>query len=322
MPRSDEIDATLAKHFAWTFARPQDSVAELLERLRVAEVAAVARASGFDRAAAVASGGVAGDTGASSGSGLVPGRPRIDSPPERSRAKAQAGCRALAASIAEAWSHREEQACLQATKRLLSRADRLGVDLLEMGEWPMEAARLLRLLVRCAPKLTRRQRERSASVATLVPLDHPEAAELLVEIARAGDRVMADALLADDEWAPEVEDSEALVARLADVVGDGPTHTCRVIAIELIARVEERANAVGALRRALALPSFGVRAHALHALATAKPSAVAVEDLVRLLRDLVTHAVPDALSDDEHEDNERIFAEAVGSPGTELEFAL
>ena len=292
MHRRDEIDATLAKHFAWTFVPPGDS-AQILERLRVVEAAAIAPVSSSSDTPPAAA--------------LLPRRDA--SLPDRSGAKAP--CRALAIAIADVWREADGESCLRATKRLLGRADRLGVELLEMRDWPAEAVRLLRLLVRFGPKMTRRQRERGASVATLVPLDHPEAAELFVEVARAGDRIIAEALLADDEWTPEVEDPDALCARLADIVDEGPTHGCRVIAIELIARLEARRAAVPSLRRALALPSFAVRARALHALATAEPPCIEGGDLVRVLRDLVAHAVPDALSDDEHEDNERIFSEAV-----------
>ena len=144
-----------------------------------------------------------------------------------------------------------------------------------------------------------------------MPVDHPEAAELLVEIARAGDRAMADAFLADEEWVADLGGEEAagdaLAARLADVVDDGPTHASRVIAIELVGRIEGSKSAVAAMRRALSLPCFAVRAHALRVLAGGHTCGVEATHLVRLLRDLVAHAVPDPFSDDEHEENERIF---------------
>jgi hypothetical protein len=301
MHRHDEIDATLAKHFAWTFVKPGDSV-QLSERLRAAE-----------EAAATVPGDIRDDSRSEGGERATAGEegPRSDDAPEPSRARARAACRALATAVTEAWDQADEQASFNAAKRLLARADRLGIELWEMREWPLEAVRLLRLFVRSAPRMTRRQRERSASVATFVPLEHPEASELLVEIAKAGDRAMADALLADDEWTPDVGDEEALAARLADVVDEGPTHVCRAIAIEFVARLRATQVAVTALRRALHLPSFAVRARALHALAGAQPCAVEVVDLVHLLRDLVAHAMPDPFTDDDHEDNERIFAEAV-----------
>jgi hypothetical protein len=310
MHRHDEIDAALAKHFAWTFVRPGDSV-ELVERLRAAEAAAtLAKASevgnavpGASDVSAVADLYPAGNVASEE----VPGAKAKDA----GRAGARTACRGLAAGVAEAWGMLDERLRFAAVKRLLLRADRLGVELWEMHAWPLEAVRLLRLLVLFGPRMTRRQRERSASVATFVPVDHPEAVELLVEIAKGGDRAMADALLADDEWAPDAGDPAAIVARLADVIDQGPTHESRAIAIELVARTEPIEGAVSALRRALELPSFAVRSRALHALAAAQPCRVRAGDLARVLRDLVTHAVPDPFTDDEHEDNERIFAEAV-----------
>ncbi len=298
MHRRDELDATLAKHFAWTFAQPGD-VARLLERARMAHEG---------------SGGLPSDVASTDvGAGHAAGAA------ETSRAKAQLSCRSLAVAVGSAWELTGDPERQQAVKRLLARADRLGVELLEMHRWPVDAVRLLRLFVHFGATMTRRQRERCASVAALVPLDHPEVADLLVEIAVAGDRAMADAFLSDEEWVCELGEGEGagdvdvLAARLADVVDDGPTHASRVIAIELVGRLGATAVAVPSLRRALALPSFAVRAHALHALASARPAAVQPPELVRVLRDLVAHAVPDPFADDEHEENERIFAQAVVS---------
>jgi hypothetical protein len=216
----------------------------------------------------------------------------------------------VALATAEAWAEVDTEKRFQAVKRLLARSHRLGVEVVGMQEWPVESVRLLRLLLQYAPRMTRRQRERVASVSSLMPLDHPETAELLVEIARAGDAEMADALFADDEWTPEVGDEDALVARLADVVDDGPSHASRAVAIELISRFAARDPAVAALRRALHLPSFSVRARALQALATAQPPMLAPDDLVQVLRDLVTHAPPDPFGGEERE------ALAVGFPDT------
>jgi hypothetical protein len=313
MHRHDEIDETLAKHFAWTFVKPGDS-AQLIERLRAIDEEIVEQRERIERLPVSSPTRVMreGPEGTHAAGGAEAVGDDVETASlARSRAKARAGCRALAAAVREAFDLRDQQAFLRAAKRLLARADRLGPGLREMEEWPLESVRLLRLLVRCAPKMTRRQRERIATIAPVLCLDHLEATELLVEIAQGGDRAVADALLADDEWMPDVGDADALAARLADVLDEGPTHVCRAIAIEFIARFDTPAVAVAALRRALRLPSFAVRAQALHALATALPCAVEPGDLVQVLRDLVTHAVPGELSDDDHEDNERIFAEAV-----------
>jgi hypothetical protein len=294
MPRRDEIDPTLAKHFAWSYVPPEET-AQVDEKLHAAEAASAAAA----RPAAPVT--------------AEPPRtaPHDEQALEEFRARSRAACRPLALATAEAWAESEHETRFQAVKRLLARSHRLGVEVVGMQEWPIESVRLLRLLLQYAPRMTRRQRERVASVASLMPLDHPETAELLVEIARAGDAEMAHALFADDEWTPEVGDEDALVARLADVVDDGPSHTSRAVAIDLIARFAGRDPAMAALRRALHLPSFSVRARALQALATAEPPLLAPDDLVQVLRDLVTHAPPDPFGGEEREEDERIFADAV-----------
>jgi hypothetical protein len=293
MPRRDEIDATLAKLFAWSYVPPEQT-AQVDEKLRAAEAASAAAAR--------------------------PAVPVAEEPPraaphdeqalEEFRARSRAACKPLALATAEAWADADGETRFSAVKRLLARSHRLGVEVVGMQEWPIESVRLLRLLVHYAPRMTRRQRERVASVACLMPLDHPETAELLVEIARAGDAEMAHALFAD-EGTPEVGDEDALVARLADVVDDGPSHSSRAVAIDLISRFAGRDPAVAALRRALHLPSFSVRARALQALATAEPALLAPDDLVQVLRDLVTHAPPDPFGGEEREEDERIFADAV-----------
>jgi hypothetical protein len=286
MQRRDEIDAKLARHFAWSFVPPGET-AKIVEQLRAAQ--------GQEEE--------------------VHPQPVLEPTDEQAmaevRAQAVEACRPLALAIGETWDLTDNEARDRAAKRLLARADRLGFDLVGLQEWPLEAVRLVRLFLRCAPGFNRRQRERAERVSSLVPLDHPEAADLLVEIARAGDRALADAIFSEDDWMPEVGDQDALVARLADVIDEGPAHVNRVAAIELVGRFEGRDAAIAALRRALRLPSFAVRARALHALATAQPCAVTSEDLVLVLRDLVVHAPPDALVEDEHEENERTFADAV-----------
>ncbi len=187
-----------------------------------------------------------------------------------------------------------------------------------MDAHPAEAVRLLRLVVRHTGKLTRRQRDRAAYVAGAMPLEHPEIADLLVEVARAADRAMAAALLEDDAWVADIGDIDALVARLADVVDEGPTDEARAVAVDLLARLERRPTTVVALRRALRQPSFAVRAHALGALAEATPCAVAPDDLVFVLRDMVSNPPPDILAcgddvdvQDQLEEDERVMAEGV-----------
>src|ERR1019366_9114429 len=295
MQRHDQIDAARAKHFAWRFLRPGDNHA-IAVLLRAAE---------------------AGEEGTLHAAPELPA-PLSEGQLERSREKARLGCRALAVAVNEMWASwavDDDEASVRPVKRLLARADRLGIALVGMEAHPTEAVRLLRLFVRHAGRMTRRQRERAAWVAAAVPLDHPETADLLVEIARAGDRSTAEVLLEDDEWSPEVGDVDALVARLADVVDEGPTDLARAVAVDLLARLERRGAVVLALRRALRQPCFAVRAHALYALAipaSTVPCGVTDYDLVLVLRDLVANAPPDALHGDEgQEEDERMMADAV-----------
>ncbi len=290
----DQVDPTRAKHFAWTFVGPGDSqgVARLLGAMEADEEGAIRKER--------------------------PLLPAPDTQLERSREKMRAACRALSLGVAEAWATAEAEASMRATKRLLARADRLGAALGCMDAHPAEAVRLLRLAVRHMAKMTRRQRERASYVAGAMPLEHPEVADLLVEIARAADRAMAASLLEDDAWSADVGDIDALVARLADVVDEGPTDDARAVAVDVLARLERRPTSVVAFRRALRLPSFAVRSHALHALATASPHAVAPDDLVLVLRDMITNPPPDILAcgddvivQDQLEEDERMMAEGV-----------
>jgi hypothetical protein len=291
MARRDEMDALLARHFAWSFARPGEA-ADITERLRAAEAAREAAAR-------------------------EPAPPPEPDPIEAARlhAEAAAACEPIAAAVREAWAIADADEQLRATRRLLARAARIPGQLGEMDKWPVEAVRLLRLAVRHAASLTRRQREHAADITKWLALQDAELAELFVEVARSADANMADALLDDDEWAPEVggDDAEdSLVARLADVIDDGPTHAHRVVALDLLGRFPRREHAAAALRRALRLPSFVVRTRALDLLVTSAPVLVGDDDIAFVLRDLVEHPPPDALGrDDELDAIEELFSQSV-----------
>src|SRR5579872_4748880 len=127
----DQVDPTRAKHFAWSFVGPGDSegVSKLLRAMEAHESGEAAR----ERP-------------------LLPGPPS-ETQLERSRDKMRAACRALSLGIAEAWAMLEVEASIRATKRLLARADRLGVALGCMESHPAEAVRLLRLVVRHMAKM-------------------------------------------------------------------------------------------------------------------------------------------------------------------------
>src|SRR5580700_964563 len=123
---SDQLDAILARHFAWSFALPGDT-ADLADRLRAAEE------EGTERPDATPPPLPDGYEGSETQARAL----------ERSRK----ACRPLALAVSEAWALTDDEASARAAKRLLTRADRLGVVLIGMDAYPAEAVRLLRLLV-------------------------------------------------------------------------------------------------------------------------------------------------------------------------------
>src|SRR5580700_4935375 len=112
MPRRDEIDLVLAKHFAWSFVRPEDTA-------RVAEkLAAIAQERSAEDPAEVEPTPL----------------PVDEQQAEEQRVRHRAACRPLAAAVAAAWATTDDDERLLATKRLLGRASRLGADIFGMDE--------------------------------------------------------------------------------------------------------------------------------------------------------------------------------------------
>jgi len=165
MPRRDEIDPALVKHFAWSFVPPDKTAEVSSETLRAARAA--------EQAETVA------ETPADADAPEAEVAQQDERALAEMHARSRAACEPLAVGIADAWATVDAEKRLAAVKRLLSRANRLGVEIVGMQEWPVEAVRMLRLLVEVGPRLSRGQRERGASVAGLMPLDHPETADLL-----------------------------------------------------------------------------------------------------------------------------------------------
>lgn len=286
MASRDRLDTALARHFAWCFASSAGSRIDVAERLRRAREEMV------------------------SGGELGPAAVAEPADLERTLERARSLCADLAATIADVWAFVDIEASFTATKRLLSRADRMKTDVLGMEAHPNEAVQILRLAVRHGARMTRRQRDRAAAVAELMPLAHAQMVDLFVDVARAGDRSMAEALLSDESVAERVDDG-LLVARLADVLDGATTHGSRALTIDILRHAKSLEGAISSLRRALVLPSFAVRARALHALTAAEPAAVTEEDVVAVLRDLVAHPLPNAFELEEHEEDERLLAEAL-----------
>lgn len=301
MSRGDEIDPKLAKHFAWSYV-PADHTAALDDAQRAA-----LEEQGAHSAIELP---VELEPSPDSGPPSDPHEAELEEVRERARRLAEP----VADMIADAWQEpaHDEEDRFQTTRRLLVRAGRMGLDVMGFDRRPLEITRLLRMVVRCWDRLTPRLRETAERVAGIAPLVDPEAADLLVEIARAGLDGLAGSIFETEEgWVPEVGDEEALMARLADVIDDGPTYAARCVAADIIGRFVWRDPAVSALRRALRMPSFGLRARALHALASADPPALTSDDLVHVLRDLVAHGPPGDIADEQRERDEETFADAV-----------
>jgi len=314
MARPDQLDAKLAKRFVWRFLRPGDTVG----------VGAILQALESDEPSG--EGAPVDEAPAASQDGAHDTLPdvRLEDPvsaaieaPAPPPDRASGPCAALAAAIAEAWALplQQQDASLRATKRVLVRADRLGDAIAAMDAHPLESVRLVRLIVRHAPSMTRRQRDRARLVAATMSLQHPETADLVVEVARAADRDIASVLLPDEYGEPrELEwafDGDSLAVRLADVIDTAAASAARCVALDLIVAIPSRAAAVPALRRALRTADLGVRARAAHALVHASPPAMAEDDIVDLLRDLASRAPPGEIDDDDREESERLLADAV-----------
>ena len=214
----------------------------------------------------------------------------------RSREKTRAACRALSLGVAEAWAIADEEGSARATKRLLARADRLGIALgghgrpSGRGRAAGPAGRAPRLEDDATP--ARARVVRHGGDAPRAPGDRRPARR---DCARRGssDRRRA-------HGRRRVERRRGRRRRAGRSPGRRdrrrPDRRLAGRRRRLLARLERRAATVLALRRALRQPSFAVRSHALHALAHATPCAVAPDDLVLVLRDMVTNAPPDVLA--------------------------
>jgi hypothetical protein len=228
---------------------------------------------------------------------------------EAFRDQALATSRALALEVARAWAMRDERAQLRATKALVRRAHDAGLQVVAMHEFPLEAVRFGRLAVRHMRKLSKNEREAAFATVTFLELPHEEAGELLVEIARAGASDFAEAVLWNEDAELVVGDTEVLARRLAELVDAGPTDRVRAVALDLLQVVDERVT-IPAVRRALRLPSFPVRARAMRNLVAYDPPAIEEADLRFALQDLVVHPPPED-TDDAAEADQTMLADAI-----------
>src|SRR5271154_1368584 len=112
MVSSDRLHTALAKHFAWCFALPGSTV-DVAERLRWAR-----------------------EEQAAYGEQSIPVTLPEAFETESTAPRGRSLCIELAALVAAAWALANVDASLAATKRLLSRADRIGQGIIGMESHP------------------------------------------------------------------------------------------------------------------------------------------------------------------------------------------
>lgn len=286
MAKRDEVDRRLAQKYAWTLAVPTGPV-QIEERR----------------------GGARTDE-PPGGPGEIDEAPDSDGELASWRETSIAACEALAAAVDRVWaiatspdsldardsspSRAQEQAALP----LLEHASTLGFALTALIRHPRQGVRLVRLLHRYRQSLPQETRDALAAVTLWLRLEHPETAELLIEIASAGDSWLAGRLalplssLQREHGDRPFADYPDFVPRLVEILSAGPSWDARVIALGWL-ELSCSAAAIPALRRALRLPHIGIRGRALDLLLDKfRSPAVEAEDVLFLLTDLFEHPPP------------------------------
>lgn len=298
MAKRDEVDRRLAQKYAWKLAVPTGPIQ--IEEPRSARSADPS--------------GEPGETeGALDGDGDLSGW----------RETSMAACEALAAAVDRVWAVAGPQdpgdsggswessaprAQEQAALPLLEHASTLGFALTALVRYPRQGVRLVRLLHRYRERLPEETRDALGAATLWLRFEHPETAELLIEVATAGDSWLAGRLalpllsLRREHGDRPFADYPDFVPRLAEILSAGPSWGAREIALDWL-ELSCSAAAVPALRRALRLPHIGIRGRALDLLLDKfQPPAAEAEDVHFLLADLFEHPPPQtrALSEPLH----------------------
>lgn len=284
MAKRDEVDRQLARQYAWTLEVPSGPI-------QIEEPRGHARSDEDD------------------GDGAPDGDGDLGSWRERS----MAACEALAAAVERVWALVEPRqprqpqeprdapdlrAGEQAALPLLEHASTLGFALTGLVRYPRQAVRLVRLLHRYRASLPEETRDSLAAATLWLRFEHPETAELLIEVAAAGDSWLASRLalplssLRREHGGRPFADYPDFVPRLVAILSAGPSWSSREIALGWL-ELSCSAAAIPALRRSLRLPHIGVRGRALDLLLDKfQPPAVEEEDVQFLLADLFPHPPP------------------------------
>lgn len=211
------------------------------------------------------------------------------------RADAHRAATALASAVDRAWAlpPKAQAAQIEAAGELAMRAGRMGLQVAAMNAYPLQSVRFLRLVARHWESLPDEAREAAGGAAQWADYAHPEAADLVIEAVRTGDRRLNTALAMAIERgvAKDLTRSTNVSARLARVLDEGPTDAARLEAI-LHLHSFGRRDALPAIRRVLRRPHFGVRWRALQLLNDRFPDGLDAGDGAFLLEEAVSRAAP------------------------------
>jgi hypothetical protein len=276
MGNNDELDRSRALQFAWRTTVP--ALAEDPSAEEAAPLSDLLAASVEE-----------GDEGEEAGSGAC-----VD---EAFRARAREACQLLADGIARVWATADLARQAEATAALIRHAAELGLSAGAMNNHPLESVRLLRLVTRHRERLPPDALDASRAASMWLDFGHPEIAELVIDLARAGDRSMQLSLMLAFGFGEErvpMPQPPSFGARLGAIIDEGPTWSARSVALRSVGYAEGTAF-VPAIRRALRAPHAVVRWVALSTLERDFADAVREEDVLFLLEDAVLHPLPRGL---------------------------
>jgi hypothetical protein len=270
MPKKkDELDPAAARRFAWGMM-PADTLAE-------------------DEPSAP-SGVEAEDDGeaADEADSAAPAAPAA--PPS---APARAAGPRLAEGLRRVWEVDGEAAQAGALASLLATIP-AGARFMALADFRGEAVMLARLAIRLRPWLDEATAKAIEDLSVMTNLSGPQAGELALEIARAGDWGAQCKLILSLGPGRDVDVPSApdFGARLGQILDDGATWDARDLAAIFAGMTRDR-GIVPALRRALRSRSLAIRWRALESLEARFPDAIEPDDVLGMLRDADEHPVRD-----------------------------
>lgn len=274
MSKWDEVDPQRARQYAWRLG-VSDEVTEL--------AVGAATSPGTDAAT--------GDLGVPDGPPSEEARQSLAA----MRAEAAESCTRLAAAVDRVWRLEEDQA--RFVGPLAETASELGPMLVAMRRHAIQGVRLLRLVNRHWQTLPEESRSAIFGAVTWICLDHREAADLLVEIARDENVPLAQGMsFALSVLGRSSEETRGLresrlEQQLIDLLAASPADAWvrQQIALDWLAVSCTRA-AVPTLRKLLRAPHLGVRLRTLQLYLTSfQPTALTPEDVLFLIKNLLAH---------------------------------